>query len=304
MMKKAIILSMVALAALLCSCKKVVDEDLPTIIWESNTSFSTKELAPGLDAKVTFNAPLKIQTLTITLGLGNFGLLANPYIIVSANKGTSGKDPVFDLVDDSSTAAFLKGLGISAGTSLRGKTVTTVDLDAILSSLIAGQPVDNNTNFSMDIKLTDQSGNTVSKTAKFHYTSAPSFTWDANPTFEIVDLNNAPVPTQIKLNAPGKVSELTITLESGAAPELVTFIKNRTTGSSSIIDLINDAKVVETFAQYFPSGSTLAGKTDAVFDFSFMFANRYDFSASTNVFTMRAVDGNGKESVVQVKFKK
>ena len=101
-----------------------------------------------------------------------------------------------------------------------------------------------------------------------------------------------------------KINGLTIALESGAAPELVTYVKNRTTGSSLTIDLVNDEKVAETFASYFPAGKNISGKTEAVLDFSFMFANRYDFSPSTNVFTITATDGNGKQTVVQVKFKK
>ena len=304
MMKKAILISMVAVAALLCSCKKVVDETLPTITWDGNESFATKELAPGLNALVAVSAPGKIQSLTITLGLGNYGVLANPYITVSANKGTTSKNPVFDIVDDSSVADFLKGLSISAGSSLRGKTVATIDLAAILGALITGQPVENNTSFTMEIAVGDQAGKTVKATARFHYTSAPDFTWDGNKTFETIDLNGAQVASRIKLTAPGKINGLTIALESGAAPELVTYIKNRTTGSSLTIDLVNDEKVAETFASYFPAGKNISGKTEAVLDFSFMFANRYDFSPSTNVFTITATDGNGKQTVVQVKFKK
>ena len=303
-MKKTVFLTVLAACALLVSCKKPVNPDLPVITWASNTDFSQKELAPGLDAVVTASAPGKIQTLTIKLGLGAYGILANPYILVSANKSTGSGSPTFDLIDDTSTAAFLKTLGIQAGPSLRGKTVTEIDLEAILEALITGQPIENNTSFSMEIKLTDQAGNSVSKTAKFHFTSGPAFTWDANPAFDIVDLSAAEMSAKIKVTAYGKIDQFTITLESGAAPELVSYIKNRTSSATTVIDLVNDPKVADTFKDSFPSGSLVSGKTEVLLDFGLMYKNKYDFSPSTNVFTISVTDRNGKNGTVQAKFRK
>ena len=216
-MKRTLMIVAAVAALFATSCKKPVNPDLPTINWASNPGFAQQELAPGLDGAIAVSAPGKIDMLTITLGLGDYAILANPYIGVSSNKGSGSKtSPVFDVVDDSTVASFLQSLGMSAGSSLRGKTLTNLDLVKILETLIKGQPVANNTSFTMKIDLKDQAGNAKTATAKFHFTSAPSFVWDNNASFAIVDLNEAQTPAKIKLSAPGKVDKFTITLENGA----------------------------------------------------------------------------------------
>ena len=304
-MKRTLMIVAAVAALFATSCKKPVNPDLPTINWASNPGFAQQELAPGLDGAIAVSAPGKIDMLTITLGLGDYAILANPYIGVSSNKGSGSKtSPVFDVVDDSTVASFLQSLGMSAGSSLMGKTLTNLDLVKILETLIKGQPVANNTSFTMKIDLKDQAGNAKTATAKFHFTSAPSFVWDNNASFAIVDLNEAQTPAKIKLSAPGKVDKFTITLENGADSKLVDYIKNRTTGGKTVIDLIGDATVASSFKKYFPAGDAIAGKTEALLDFSFMYDLKYDMGASTNVFTLSVTDKNGKNTVTQVKFKK
>ena len=296
--------SFVMAAVALAACKPAVDIDAPTIAWSGNTQFSTVELSFDKSEIISVTAPAKIETLTLTLGLGSYGLLANPYISISNNKGVSGKSPVFDLINDAATAAFMSGLDIPAGQNLRGQTVLDLDLVAILKSLIQGQVVENNSTFSIDINLTDQAGKAITKVAKFHYTAAPSFTWTDNPGFETVDLNGATIPSKLKISAPGKVAELTVTLEYGADPILADYVKNRTTSSSMVIDLINDTMVADSFKEFFPTGKSVQDKTDVTLNFGFMKDRSYDMSSSLNVFTVRVVDKNGKEGVAQLKFKK
>lgn len=292
------------LAACAFSCSKPVNPDLPTIEWPSNTSFAQLELAPGADGAITLSAPGKIDVLTITLGLGDYVLLANTYIDVSSNKGLGKNSPVFDVIDDSKVAAFLQRLGMSAGSGLRGKTVANLDLVKILETLIEGQPVQNNTGFTMKIDLMDQAGNAKSATARFHFTSAPAFVWDGNAAFATVDLNAAKIPCKLRLTAPGKIEKLTVTLENGADNRVVSNIKNRTTGEVTVMDLVNDENVAKYFSQFFPTGTAVSGKTELLMDFGFMFDWAPDMGSSTNVFTIRATDMNGKETTAQVKFKK
>ena len=75
-------------------------------------------------------------------------------------------------------------------------------------------------------------------------------------------------------------------------------------GGKTVIDLIGDATVASSFKKYFPAGDAIAGKTEALLDFSFMYDLKYDMGASTNVFTLSVTDKNGKNTVTQVKFKK
>ena len=237
--------------------------------------------------------------------LGSYNLVANPYISVSTNKGSGSKSPILDIIDDPESVSLINSLGMAAGTGLRGKTLTTLDLIAILEKLLKGQELSNNTSFTIDINILDQNANSLTKTAKFHFTSAPSFTWDGNKSFEIVDINSDDFNAyKIRINAPGKVDKLTITLDSSADAELIKKIKNRTTGGVLTIDLVNDEKVATEFKNWFPSGGSVMGKTDLTLDFSFMKDWRSDIGSSTNVFTIFVQDVNAKTSNTQVKFMK
>lgn len=302
-MKRILFFTMLA-AALLCSCKKDKDAGAPSISWAANSGFATMEIAPGADGAISIAAPGLIESLTITLGLGDLNLAANPYIDLSSNKSTGGKNPVFDVIDDSKVASFLQGMGMSAGSGLRGKSLANLDLLAILDKLTEGQPLSNNTTFTLTVNVIDKEGKTDNKVAKFHFTSEPSFSWDGNTKFETIDLNGAEVPCRIKVSAPGKIAKLTVKLDPNADSKLVEYIQNRTTGSSLTIDLVNDEKVADSFKDYFPSGKNVTGKSDVTLNFAFMFAQRYDLGAATNVFTIYAQDQNGKDASVQVKFKK
>ena len=301
-MKRILFITAVLAAGLFTSCKKNVDPDLPAISWASNEKWAQMELAPGADGAISITAPGEIQSLTVSLNLGVYNILANPYIGTTANKGSASKSPVLDIIDDSTVASFLKDLGMTGGSGLRGKTIATLELVDILEKFITGQTIENNTAFSMDVNVTDKAGNVATKTAKFHFTSAPTYVWDGNSNFELVDLA-APVPAKIKVQAPGKIAELVITLDSGVK-ELENFIKNRTGNGGTVINLVTDDKVAESFKTYFPAGSNVTGKTDLILDFSFMYSQSYDFSAGTNVFTIYTKDANGKEASQQVKFKK
>ena len=291
-------------AALLCSCKKDKDAGAPSISWAANSGFAAMEMAPGADGAISIAAPGLIESITITLNLGDLNLAANPYIDVSTNKSSGGKNPVFDVIDDSKVASFLQSLGMSAGSGLRGKSLAALDLLAILYKLTDGQPLSNNTTFTMTLNVVDKVGKTDSKVAKFHFTSEPSFSWDGNSKFESVDLNGTEIPCKIKVSAPGKIAKLTVKLENNADPKLAEYIQNRTTGSSLTIDLVGDEKVADSFKDYFPSGKNVTGKTDVTLNFAFMFAQRYDFGPSTNVFTIYALDQNGKDATTIVKFTK
>jgi hypothetical protein len=164
--------------------------------------------------------------------------------------------------------------------------------------------VENNSSFTIEIRATDQSGNSVSKTAKFHFTAAPAITWPKNPNFAVVELDAAEIECKVTVWAPGKIEKMTVTLEEGAAPALLSFVKNRTTGGTTVIDLVKDERVKDSFKSWFPVGDAVTGKEQVVLDFGFMFQQRYDLEASNNSFVVFVEDKNGKQTVQPVKFKK
>ena len=304
-MNKILYVMAVAAVLLAAGCQKEkVDPTKPTITWESNASFAQVEMTASLDATVTILAPGKIQDVKLVLSLGANNNLVNQYIKIQSNKSTNGSNPVMDLVDDESSANLLGGLGMRVGTSLRGREDLKLDLQKILERILIGQPVGNNTTFTIEVRVSDQSGGTVSKTAKFHFTAAPAITWPKNPDFAVVDLDGADLDCKVSVWAPGKVDKMTVTLEDGAAPALVSFVKNRTTGGTTVIDLVNDDMVKDSFKSWFPAGDAVSGKDQITLDFGFMFQQKYGMEASTNSFVVVVEDKNGKQTVQPVKFKK
>lgn len=285
-------------------CKKTpkVDPQKPTITWESNPGFNIQEMTTGVDGFITVSAPEKINALTIDLSLGDFFALANNYIALAANRGTLTKAPKFDLIDDSKSAAFLESLNMTGGTILRGKTSAELNLAAILGALLENQSPENNSSFSLTVYVMDQAGNELSKTATFHFTSAPEFAWVANSTFRDVVLDDDPVDCKISISAPGKIESCTVTLADDADQALKTYIKNRTTAGVLVIDLVNDEKVASGFK--FPAASTVAGAETLELDFGFLYDKRFDMAPSTNKFTINVVDKNGKSSSQVIKFLK
>ena len=294
-----------AVTLLVSGCKKEqVDPTKPTISWESNAGFAQVELTATLDASITVLAPGKIQDVKLVLSLGSNNNLVNQYIKIQSNKSTNGSYPVLDLVDDDASANLLGGLGMRVGSSLRGREELKLDLKKILERILLGQPVENNSSFTIEIRATDQSGNSVSKTAKFHFTAAPAITWPKNPNFAVVELDAAEIECKVTVWAPGKIEKMTVTLEEGAAPALLSFVKNRTTGGTTVIDLVKDERVKDSFKNWFPVGDAVTGKEQVVLDFGFMFQQRYDLEASNNSFVVFVEDKNGKQTEQPVKFKK
>ena len=292
-----------AMAIFTTACKKEkIDPTKPSIDWTANAGFKQVELTNALDAMVTVNAPGKFQDLKLVLNLGTYNLLANQYIKIESNKSKSGSNPVLDLVADDSSVNLLGGLGMRVGPSLKEKDQMQLDLKKILERLLYGQVVENNTSFSIEIRATDQSGNTASQTAKFHFTSAPEFNWAKNPDFEEVDLDN-PIDSKVEIRAWGKIDALTVKLEDGADDFLSGRIKSRTTSGTTVMDLVNDEKVSQ-FITTFPAPDAISGKDQTTLDFSFIYIWVPDMEPSLNVFTITVTDKNGKESEVKVKFRK
>ena len=301
---KRVLLCMAALSALiLTGCKKdKIDPTKPSITWESNSGFASQELTSALDAKVTVSAPGKFGELSLVMGMGQYNILVNPYIQIGNNKGSATVNPVLDLISDEASVKFVSGLGLQAGAALKDKEQVVLDLKAILEKIIEGQVIDNNTSFTVDIRMKDQSNQSLSRTAKFHYTEAPKFSWAKNPSFTEVDLG-AETDCKVVVLAPGKIDQLTVKLENGADSFLTDRIKTRTTSGTTLMDLVNDAKVSESIKKL-PAPSAVSGKEQVTLDFSFIYEWVPDMKASTNVFTITAVDKNGKQTVQQIKFVK
>lgn len=304
-MKKALLIIAAATALLAVACKKEkIDPTKPSITWESNAGFAQVEMTNALDATVTVTAPGKIQDLKLALGLGANNNLVNQYIKIESNKSKGGSNPVLDLVSDDASANLLGGLGMRVGSSLIGREEIKLDLRKILERVLLGQPIDNNTSFTIDVRVTDQAGYSASKTARFHFTAAPTITWAKNQSFEDVSLDAAEMDCKVSIWAPGKIDGLTVKLEDPADKSVSDKVKNRTGSGNTIMDLVNDEKVSQSI-KTLPAPSAVKDKEQVTLDFSFIYDWVPDMSgASLNVFTITVVDKNGKETVQQVRFRK
>ena len=305
-MKRTVLFLAAVLSLFAVACnKEKVDPLKPSIVWDSNPGFGSVEMTAGLNGVVTVNSPGKFQDLKLVLNLGSYNLLANQYITIESNKSKAGSNPTLDLVSDDKVVSFMNGLGMRVGASLRSYDTFKLDLKKILDKILDGQPVDNNSSFSIEIKVGDQTGGSISKTAKFHFTAAPSITREKNESFGEILLDPADKKDcKIKVWAPGKIDKLTVKLEDGADPSITTFVKNRTTEGTTTMDLVNDPKVSASISG-FPAPDAINGKDQAILDFGFMYERVPDMSGkSLNTFTVKAVDKNGKESEVKVMFRK
>lgn len=302
-MKRILILAVAALSAIFSSCMES-DPNMPSITWTGNPKFGVQELSVGADGNITVTAPGKIELLTLTLNLGSYNVLVNNHIAIDGNKYPTAKLPVMDVIDDTESAAFLNGLGISAGASLRGKTTSQIDVIKLFEAITGNMVLNNNSSYTIEINLADKDGNTAKQTATLHFTSAPEVKWATQPdnNDNLVDLTADKIDTRVKINAPGKIAELTVTFESGVK-ELKDYIERRTTGSKDVIDLVGDSKVTDQF-DGFPTGKDVEGKTDVTLDFAFVYKNLVDWSNGTNVFTVFVKDQNGKTGSLTVKLQK
>jgi hypothetical protein len=309
-MKKIMYVIAAAVVLLATGCKKEkFDPAMPSVAWESNPKFETAELTQSLDAVVTVSAPGKFQDLKLSLGLGNYNILANPYISISSNKGGS-TNPILDLMGDPSCVSFAKGLGMTVGQPLKDRSEVKLDLKAMLEKILLGQVVDNNTTFSIDVRVTDQNGKMVSKTAKIHFTAAPVISWAKNETFAPVDVFAPEMECKVDIWAPGKIEQLTVTLGEASAPFLKDYVNKRITPPSGattggpVIDLVADPLVQDSFKDWFPAGEGVSGKEKVTLNFGFMYGMKYDLQVSTNTFTIVVVDKNGKQTIQQLVFKR
>lgn len=305
-MKKSALLIAAAVAALFVSCKKE-DPDRIKFALDGNVSFEKVELVESVSANVTVSAPRKIEALSLAFNLGDINSIVNQHIGIAGNKGLNGKSPVFDLIEDQTVASYLQGLGIQVGELLRGEGNVTFNLSTIMLALVQGQPIENNTTFSVEIRVKDQGGFSASHSVRFHFTGAPEITWAKNPDFTTAVID--PLFPQVgnyyvvSVWAPGKVKELTITLDEAMSdPVLKQWILNMVTGNRAVIDLVADPMAIDAFKDYFPKN--VSGQEKVSLDFRFMSANVYQFTNGvTSKFTISVTDKYGKKSEAVLTFR-
>lgn len=300
-MKKSVLFITAVLAALFVSCKKE-DPQRIQINVKGDGSAERIELAESVKATVEIAVPRKLAGLTLSMELGEFNTIANQYIGISMNKGTTKKNAVFDLIDDPQVIAFLQGLGVSAGKELLGGESISLDIKKVILALIKDQMVENDRTFSVRVNVVDTEGSEGSATLRFHYTSAPEIVWPENASFSTITLNRNPSPVsgdhfKIQVYAQGKIASLVISLnEEKADPSLVRWVINRVEGDKPVISLTTDATASNYFRNWFPTLNQVKGAGSATLNFVFVEENLPEFTdkESLNEFTITVTDNFGK----------
>ena len=94
----------------------------------------------------------------------------------------------------------------------------------------------------------------------------PSLVWEANPTFELMELKSDGMSVEITVNVPGKVKDFLIDVKSDCA-EFEGVIKSMT-GDGLTMDLVNNSALSSLNDLGIPTGASVKGKETVPFKLS------------------------------------
>ena len=282
----------------------------PSITWEAYPTF-TAEYMPTMDAVITVSAPEGLDVLTIKSAATNpdyVNVFAKTYIGVSQNRTSS--NVVFDVIDDATVASNFvdKKICTSAGTALRGNTgLLNLNFLKLIEILTDSQDIENDTNISFEISVTDAVGNALNQTVKFHFTAAPSFDWANTVSTTVVPLDNYKDYTTVKITAPALIKSVSLLISS----EFTAFNQNwldyhATKEEDGSINVLNE----DNNSNLKLWTSTPLDQAETVLDFSeilsnlLTYAKRDNISGLTYEFLITVKDGLDKTSSLRMKFKK
>ena len=279
---KKVLLFAVAGLLLLCACSQkdnsAADAQKPSVSWEANPNFDVMEIALNMDAKVTVKVPETVSSFTITLTKLPVELIgvANKMIGSQANKASSSKAGVLDLIDDSTAAQAMTRIGFCTSVGAKLKTVSSVTLDftKLLEELAADSPLANQTGFTFTVTVVDRNGTKLEKDIRFNWTSAPEIVCDS--TFPYTLTRGTTTPLVLKIDAKGKIADITLQFDGNAEQNIQNWIKNRNNGAT-VIDLTKEG--TDT-AFELPAASSFKDKMQYNLDLTKLMTN-FSYEAKT-----------------------
>ena len=141
---------------------------------------------------------------------------------------------------------------------------------------------------------------------------APTLTWEANPTFAVMELAQT-MDVKININAPGKIKSFVVNVNSPALntllPDMVSKENVKSDGSVDL-DLINDATAIENLSMLLPTGDKLKGQTSVPFELSNLVPMIYSITSAdpdtydntNHVFTLKLTDESDQSLSKEVAF--
>ena len=131
----------------------------------------------------------------------------------------------------------------------------------------------------------------------------PSLVWEANPTFELMELKSDGMSVKITVNVPGKVKDFLIDVKSDCA-EFEGVIKSMT-GDGLTMDLVNNASLSSLNDMDIPTGDSVKGKDTVPFDLSSLLPMILLYNPEVNsyhTFTLKVTDEAGQTLTQALQF--
>lgn len=131
----------------------------------------------------------------------------------------------------------------------------------------------------------------------------PSLVWEANPTFELMELKSDGMSVEITVNVPGKVKDFLIDVKSDCA-EFEGVIKSMT-GDGLTMDLVNNAALSSLNDLEIPTGDRVKGEETVLFKLSSLLPMILLYNPEVNsyhTFTLRVTDEAGQTLTQALQF--
>lgn len=131
----------------------------------------------------------------------------------------------------------------------------------------------------------------------------PSLVWEANPTFELMELKSDGMSVEITVNVPGKVKDFLIDVKSDCA-EFEGVIKSMT-GDGLTMDLVNNSALSSLNDLGIPTGASVKGKETVPFKLSSLLPMILLYNPEVNsyhTFTLKVTDESGQALTQALQF--
>ncbi len=301
-MKKVLLFAAAFLVLLSCSKNNASTDAAgkPSVAWEANPNFDVMEISVNMNAKVVVKLPEAASSFTVTLSKLPIELIgvANKMIGIQANKATSSKAGVLDLIEDSSVAqaANRMGFSTSVGAALKSVPSVTLDFTKLLEELAADSPLANQTGFTFKVAVVDRNGAKLEKDIRFNWTSAPEISSDYSFPYTLT--YGTTTPLVLNIDAKGKIAGITLQFDGDAEKDILAWIKKRN-GGSEVIDLMKEGTAT---AFGLPAATDIKDKMQLNLNITTLMTN-FSYEAKTvgsYYLLITVVDALGKETMLSM----
>lgn len=133
----------------------------PSLVWKANPTFEVTELkSDGMSVEITVNVPGKVKDFLIDVK-------SDCAEFEGVIKSMTGDGLTMDLVNNAALSS-LNDLGIPTGDSVKGKETVPFSLSSLLPMILLYNP-EVNSYHTFTLKVTDESGQTLTQALQFQY---------------------------------------------------------------------------------------------------------------------------------------